>query len=386
MPPGVIYDKKKQIERKKPVTDDDFIPIVSLEPGGKYPQKGYKVIKEKAITKLSEYLDVNNQNQYLEKVVISADEITLRFDIKQGNSKANDDKGNITAKGVGVNILSSTKLTVKYGWKLLLKISSKDIKDGAYIDFYADDNDSYFYNVSNVFCGRVGIDICCEVKKINRLIANGISGLNDPKRNCSMCCLRALASNLKALYNLPQTTKILTTGTLSSAVTSLETKYYKKLQNIFPTYNGKKLTSRSHGDIDSDFLGIQGSNIKTNITTKLIELTEKGSIGAFAIGMGAEYHSTIVIVTKDPVSKLKVGSINVTGTDADPSFIYIEDGGGARYFNKFDFEKNMQVWIYSARKFYRGDKIVLGAIDGDKTKDASLDATAFQLLQLCDCK
>ena len=47
MPPGVTYDKKKPIERKKLVTDDDFVPIVSLEPGGKYPQRGYKIVMQK---------------------------------------------------------------------------------------------------------------------------------------------------------------------------------------------------------------------------------------------------------------------------------------------------------------------------------------------------
>jgi hypothetical protein len=46
----------------------------------------------------------------------------------------------------------------------------------------------------------------------------------------------------------------------------------------------------------------------------------------------------------------------------------------------------MQVWIYSARKFYRGDRVVTGAIDGDKTIDVSLDATVFQLLKLCNCQ
>lgn len=101
--------------------------------------------------------------------------------------------------------------------------------------------------------------------------------------------------------------------------------------------------------------------------------------------MGAEYHATIVFVTKDFASKLKIGNTEITGTDSEPSFIYIEDGGGARYFSKSEFEKTMQVWIYSARKFYRGDKIIAGAVDGNKATDASLDSTVFQLLKICEC-
>ena len=60
-------------------------------------------------------------------------------------------------------------------------------------------------------------------------------------------------------------------------------------------------------------------------------------------------------------------------------FIYVEDGGGARAFTKEQFEENMKVWIFSARKFYRGDKTVTGAKDGNKKADVSLDATIFQL-------
>ena len=380
---GTHYFKDWEEESKD--LDNAFIPVVSLDKT--YPQNGFKLIEKinKKTTKRSNYLDADKQDQPLEKLSIRADEVILRFCVKQGNLKANDNKGKITAMGVGVTILSSIQVTVKYGWKLLLKISSKDLKNDAYIDFFADDNDWYYYSVTNVFCGRIQFEKCCELVKINRLIENGLSGLNDPNRNCAMCCLRALASNLKALYGLPQTAKITTTGTLSSAITSLDAKYYKRIQNIAPTYKGKRLTSRSHGNIDSDRLGKQGSDIVTNITSKLVELTEKGCIRVFAVGMGAEYHSTIVVVTKDSVSKLKIGKLEITGTDSAPSFIYIEDGGGARDFKQSEFERKMQEWIYSARKFYRGDKIVAGAINGNKSADASIDSTIFELLKICDC-
>ena len=202
---------------------------------------------------------------------------------------------------------------------------------------------------------------------------------------------------------LPQTTKITTNGTLSTAVTSLGAKYYRKIKNVAPTYNGKRLTSRSHSDIDSDSLGTQGSDIVSNIGTKLVELTKEDAIGVFAVGMGAEYHSTIVIVSKNSIDKINVNTLDilgvgkdddgkdhantaVVGTNTDPSFIYVEDGGGARVYTQSEFEAKMQLWIYSARKFYRGDRTVTGAINGDKTKDASLDATVFELLEICNCE
>jgi hypothetical protein len=39
-----------------------------------------------------------------------------------------------------------------------LKISKDEIKSGAYIDFYANDNDWKYYTVSNVHCGRVRVN------------------------------------------------------------------------------------------------------------------------------------------------------------------------------------------------------------------------------------
>lgn len=215
------------------------------------------------------------------------------------------------------------------------------------------------------------------IKNINNLISNAISGLSDSNRNCAMCCLNALASNLNALYST--TINIKTDDTLSSAVISLNAKNYKKFANVAPTYNGKRLTSRSHNDISSADLYLDLGSINSNITKKLDDATERLGIGIFAVGMGAEYHSTIVIVSKDYTQKINIGGIDYVGTNVNPLYIYIEDIGGARAFSKEQFEENMQLWIYSARKFYRGEKSVAGAKNGNKNADVSIDATIFQL-------
>jgi hypothetical protein len=215
------------------------------------------------------------------------------------------------------------------------------------------------------------------MQNINNLISNAISGRTDSNRNCDMCCLNALASNLNALYNT--TINIRTDDTLSSAVISLNAKNYKKFANVAPTYNGKRLTSRSHNDMSSDDLLKDIESINSNITKKLDDATERLGIGIFAVGMGAEYHSTIVIVSKDYTQKINIGGIDYVGTNVDPLYIYIEDTRGVRAFSKEQFEENMQLWVFSARKFYRGDKSVRGAKNGNKTADVSIDATIFQL-------
>jgi hypothetical protein len=133
--------------------DNDFIPIVKLDKT--FQEKGFKYTDSGQKYSLSPYIE--EQEYALETVVFDGDddEITLRFEIKKGNSLANDNRGYLNAIGHGVKIISQTGFTIKYDYKILLKISKDEIKSGAYIDFYANDNDWKYYTVSNVHCGRI---------------------------------------------------------------------------------------------------------------------------------------------------------------------------------------------------------------------------------------
>lgn len=135
--------------------DNDFIPIVRLDKT--YKEDGFKYTDNKQTCSLSPYIQ---DQEYKSEMVMfdNKDEFILRFEIKQGNSVAKDNRGYLNAIGHGVNIISKTEFTIKYDQKILLKISKKDIKSGAYIDFYANDNDWKYYTVSNVHCGRVRIE------------------------------------------------------------------------------------------------------------------------------------------------------------------------------------------------------------------------------------
>jgi len=134
---------------------DDFIPIICLDKT--YKEDGFRYTESKQICSLSSYIE--DREYTLETVVFdNSDEFVLRFEIKKGNSIANDNRGCIKAIGNGVEIISQTEFTIKYNQKILLKLSRKDINKGAYIDFYANDNDWKYYTVSNIHCGRIAID------------------------------------------------------------------------------------------------------------------------------------------------------------------------------------------------------------------------------------
>lgn len=146
--------------RKGANLKDDFIPIVKLDKS--YKEKGFNYVKTEEQYSLSPYIEERNYN--LETITFDGDdEIVLRFEVKQGNSTANDNRGCINAIGHGVKIVSQAEFTIKYNQKILLRISKKEIKSGAYIDFYANDNDLIYYSVSHVHCGRVKIGLMCAV-------------------------------------------------------------------------------------------------------------------------------------------------------------------------------------------------------------------------------
>jgi hypothetical protein len=147
---------------------NDFIPIVTLDKT--YPKDGFLYTESEKSFSLSPYIE--ERNYILETVKFDEkEEIVLRFSVNQGNSAANDGRklsrmswdnprgvpmGNLQAVGHGVTILSQSEFKIKYDNKILLRLSSKDIKNGAYIDFIANDDDGD-YSVANVHCGRVMI-------------------------------------------------------------------------------------------------------------------------------------------------------------------------------------------------------------------------------------
>lgn len=150
--------------------ENDFIPIVSHNRNWGDPINCFYVENpQKRITTLSSYLDSDKVKQNLEQLYYRGNHMILNFKVDKGNKGANDNRGNITVKSDKLKFVppgkkpsdaqSSIKLKQTYGSSFSLSIVANNIKDKteSFIDFYADDDDFYFYNVSNVFCGRVSL-------------------------------------------------------------------------------------------------------------------------------------------------------------------------------------------------------------------------------------
>lgn len=181
---GTIKDKPE----KPKLTDNDFIPIISID---KSFQSNCKYIGnvDKKTTELSEYLDNKKQSLEVVKITIPA---VIRLKMEKGSSKANDKEGNIRIITDGVLLTSNTNKTInhyenKKSKRILskteytdmeydvnklfrIKVTPSEIQKDAYIDFFADDDDLFYSSVSNVHCGRIAIVNTSKVGK--RLIEN----------------------------------------------------------------------------------------------------------------------------------------------------------------------------------------------------------------------
>jgi len=167
-------------QNKKEVSGNDFIPIISLDKSYKDPKKKYRAVYKGNVggkkTVLSEHL--SSRTQLLEEVKITVP-TEIRLNVRQGNSKANDKKGTITiiSKGVIFNDsdnsqYDSSELSknvmikeIKYNSSFTIKINPFMIAKGAYIDFFANDDDWLFYSVSNVHCGRIAVTNTSNIGK-----------------------------------------------------------------------------------------------------------------------------------------------------------------------------------------------------------------------------
>lgn len=139
--------------------DTNFIPSIEID-SGQIDNKsyvrtyaGFEILwlSCKPKIELSELLD--SRFQTLDAIrFLDKDEIIVRFKIKQGNSEATDNDGKIIIKPNGVNVITKKEIEIKYNQAIALRINNKNLKNNAYIDFYASDNGG---GKQDVFCGRV---------------------------------------------------------------------------------------------------------------------------------------------------------------------------------------------------------------------------------------
>ncbi|MDR2275041.1 MAG: type VI secretion system amidase effector protein Tae4 [Sphingobacterium sp.] len=156
--------------QKAEKVENDFIPVVSLNKKWGDPINCFYVENpQKRTTRLSSHLDADKVEQTLEQLYYRGNHMILNLKVDKGNKNANDNRGIITVKSDKLKFIppgkqpedaqSTIKLKQVYGTSFSLSIVANNIKDKTecFIDFYADDDDFYFFNVSNVFCGRISL-------------------------------------------------------------------------------------------------------------------------------------------------------------------------------------------------------------------------------------
>lgn len=211
-----IKNTNPKEETPEQLTEDDFIPIITLDKSYKDTSVKYPAVYignvENKKTKLSKYLD--NNMQPLEEVKITVPTI-IRLSMTKGSQKSKDEEGDITIVSDGVNLISDTGKNITSGINqktgkrassviyedmnyannryFRIKVTPERIQKDAYIDFYANDDDWLNFSVSNTHCGRIAIS---NTSKIGKQLTKNIESL--PKANDS----EKLSKDYT--YNFPQ--------------------------------------------------------------------------------------------------------------------------------------------------------------------------------------
>jgi hypothetical protein len=203
-------------------------------------------------------------------------------------------------------------------------------------------------------------------KQVNRLADNACAGLDDLNRNGPMDCLKAFASNLAALYaKSPELFKGSDMIEALQAVADMGLLGDKQL--VSPTLNGVRQTSATGNFTDP--------NTTTNIPDALLKIIgDKQGIYVFAVGLAANYHSTLAIVVN---AKLPV--CDMQASKSNPVFIMVEDYGGARIFNKSGLDSKYLEYYQTAAPYYNGTRPVGGR--SGTGKDSAMEAYIYQLFR-----
>jgi hypothetical protein len=142
--------------------DKDFIPIVEIDFSlvgrkSEYDYTGFIVIDLDENVLLSNKLDSNKRNPKLKVIKLFREEVVIPFKIFKGNKQANDEDGIIKIVSDGIEVLTKKSIDVELDETIAIKVSSKNLKQNAKIDFYASDKPGFmeFTGLQNIFCGKI---------------------------------------------------------------------------------------------------------------------------------------------------------------------------------------------------------------------------------------
>ena len=160
---AVIGDKWKEDEsnhKKINKFENDFIPVVNIDfsligKKSEYDYKGFIVIDTNEDLQLSNSIETNKRIQKLKIIKLFNENVVIPFKVSKGNKNANDDDGIINIVSEGIEVLTKKSINIELDETIAIKVSSRNLKQNAKIEFFASDDGGFFDSkgLQNIFCG-----------------------------------------------------------------------------------------------------------------------------------------------------------------------------------------------------------------------------------------
>jgi hypothetical protein len=138
----------------------DYIVNIDFSLIGKkseYDYNGFIVIDTNEDLRLSNSIDTNKRIQKLKIIKLFNENVVIPFKVSKGNKNANDDDGIINIVSEGIEVLTKKSINIELDETIAIKVSSRNLKQNAKIDFFASDDGGFFDSkgLQNIFCGRI---------------------------------------------------------------------------------------------------------------------------------------------------------------------------------------------------------------------------------------
>jgi hypothetical protein len=201
---AVIGDKWKEDEsnhKKINKFENDFIPVVNIDfsligKKSEYDYKGFIVIDTNEDLQLSNSIETNKRIQKLKIIKLFNENVVIPFKVSKGNKNANDDDGIINIVSEGIEVLTKKSINIELDETIAIKVSSRNLKQNAKIEFFASDDGVFFDSkgLQNIFCGsfkfiagssKVGLKLTQNIEQLPLVNSDYVSPptYSEPKKS-----------------------------------------------------------------------------------------------------------------------------------------------------------------------------------------------------------
>ena len=201
---AVIGDKLKEDEsnhKKINKFENDFIPVVNIDfsligKKSEYDYKGFIVIDTNEDLQLSNSIETNKRIQKLKIIKLFNENVVIPFKVSKGNKNANDDDGIINIVSEGIEVLTKKSINIELDETIAIKVSSRNLKQNAKIEFFASDDGGFFDSkgLQNIFCGsfkfitgssKVGLKLTQNIEQLPLVNSDYVSPptYSEPKKS-----------------------------------------------------------------------------------------------------------------------------------------------------------------------------------------------------------